>query len=191
MYGHQASYEWTMALTNKMDYQIYAIYKPIKNKKFDQLIRRIRQKFNAEMIAMRRANIEIKERAKSGKALFALVADQAPKPGRSRYFTTFFNKPTAVFKGGERFGKEFNGVVAFLRVTKVKRGYYTSKYELITDQGAATEDWFITDRFYHFLEDQIKKQPAYYLWSHKRWRKIAPEKFEAGDFSPQLKASRV
>lgn len=189
MYGHQASYEWTMALTQQMDFSVFGVYKPLKNKKFDGLIRRIRQKFNAELIPMRQASSTMRSQSKKGGAMFALVADQAPKRGRSSNFTKFFDRPTAVFRGGERFGKEYNGVVVFLRVTKVKRGYYTSKYELITDQGAATEDWFITDRFFNLLENQIKKQPAYYLWSHKRWRTIPAEKYATADFSPTIKSA--
>ncbi|MGB5982436.1 MAG: lysophospholipid acyltransferase family protein [Nonlabens sp.] len=186
MFGHQASYEWTMVLTDQMKFPVYAVYKPLKDKKFDGLIRRIRMRFGAQMIAMKQANHKIAETAKTGNALFALVADQAPKQGRSKYFTEFFDKPTAVFKGGERFGKEFNAVIVFLRVTKIKRGYYSSRYELITNQGTTTDDWHITDRFFELLEDQIKKQPAFYLWSHKRWRVISKKKLEAGRFSPKL-----
>ena len=170
MFGHQASYEWTMVLTDQMNFSVYGVYKPLKNKKFDALIRRIRMKFDTKLIAMKQANFMIKQTAQKGNAMYALVADQSPSKSRSVNFVNFFNHPTAVFKGGERFAKEFNGIAVFLQVTKVKRGFYKSKYVLISDKPAETEDNYITSTFFNLLEKQIRTQPELYLWTHKRWK---------------------
>ncbi|AGC78135.1 putative acyltransferase [Nonlabens dokdonensis DSW-6] len=186
MFGHQASYEWTMVLDEILDYKVYAIYKPIKNKKFNDLIVDIRKKFNSELIAMKEATAVMKKSAENEAALFALVADQSPKAARAQYFTNFFNTPSAVFKGAERIAKEYATAVAFLRIAKVKRGYYETEFVLISNNGAETEDWEITDTFFQLLEEQIIKQPEYYLWSHKRWKSTLENTKRAVELSPRV-----
>lgn len=186
MFGHQASYEWTMVLDDILDYKVYAIYKPIKNKKFNELIVSIRNKFNSELIAMKEATAVMSKSAQKEAALFALVADQSPKAARAQYFTNFFNTPSAVFKGAERIAKEHATAVTFLRVTKVKRGYYDAEFVLISENGAQTKDWEITDTFFQLLEDQIIKQPEYYLWSHKRWKSTLENTKRAFELSPRV-----
>ena len=33
----------------------------------------------------------------------------------------------------------------------------------------------ITRIFFHMLEDTIRREPAYYLWSHNRWKRTKEE----------------
>ncbi|WP_292889547.1 lysophospholipid acyltransferase family protein [Nonlabens sp.] len=186
MFGHQASYEWTMVLDEVLDYKVYAIYKPLKNKRWNTLIVNIRKKFNSELVAMKEATAAMKESAEKEAALFALVADQSPMAGRAQYFTNFFNVPSAVFKGAERIAREHQTAVVFLRVTKVKRGYYETEFVNITTNGAETKDWQITDTFFQLLEEQIIKQPEYYLWSHKRWKSTLENTKHAVELSPRV-----
>jgi KDO2-lipid IV(A) lauroyltransferase len=186
MFGHQASYEWTMVLDDVLDYKVYAIYKPLKNKRLNDLIVNIRKKFNSELVAMREATAVMNKSVKTEAALFALVADQSPKAGRAQYFTNFFNVPSAVFKGAERIAKEHHTAVFFLRITKVKRGYYETEFVNITLNGAETKDWEITDTFFQLLEEQIIKQPEYYLWSHKRWKSTLENTKRAVELSPRV-----
>jgi KDO2-lipid IV(A) lauroyltransferase len=170
MFGHQGSYEWTMAIGDDIDYKVYAVYKPLKHKKFNQLIVDIRRKFDGELIAMKQATALMSASVQKEAALFALVADQSPKAARAQYFTNFFDVPSAVFMGAERISKEYSTPVVFLKITKIKRGYYESEFVTIASNGSQTEDWYITDTFFQLLEEQIIKQPEYYLWSHKRWK---------------------
>ncbi|QJP35538.1 lysophospholipid acyltransferase family protein [Nonlabens sp. Ci31] len=186
MFGHQASYEWTMVLDNVLDYKVYAIYKPLKNKRLNNLIVNIRKKFNSELVAMKKATAVMSKSAETEAALFALVADQSPKAGRAQYFTSFFNVPSAVFKGAERIAKEYHTAVVFLKVAKVKRGYYETEFVTITPNGAETKDWEITDTFFQLLEEQIIKQPEYYLWSHKRWKSNLGNTTRAVELSPRV-----
>ena len=32
------------------------------------------------------------------------------------------------------------------------------------------KDFEITEKYFQLLEEQIKDEPEYYLWSHKRWK---------------------
>ena len=186
MFGHQASYEWTMVLDDVLDYKVYAVYKPLKNKQFNDLIVHIRKKFNSEMVAMKQATALMSKSVENEAALFALIADQSPKAGRAQYFTNFFNKPSAVFKGAERIAIEHGTAVVFLKIKKVKRGYYETEFVTISKNGSETKDWEITDKFFQLLEEQIVKQPEYYLWSHKRWKSTLENTKRAVELSPLI-----
>ncbi|WP_124980543.1 lysophospholipid acyltransferase family protein [Nonlabens xiamenensis] len=187
MFGHQGSYEWTMVLDEVLDYHVYAIYKPLKNKYFDALIRKIRKKFGSSMVAMKQATAVMSKKVQTEAALFALVADQSPKASRAQFFTNFFDQPSAVFKGAEKIAREFDCAVVFLKISKVKRGYYSTEFELITADGSATDEWYITDQFFELLETQIRKQPQYYLWSHKRWKTTLDNARRAVELSPSIR----
>jgi KDO2-lipid IV(A) lauroyltransferase len=187
MLGHQASYEWTIALDDFLDFRTYVVYKPIKNKYFDQLIRDVRSKFGSSLIPMKRAYSIIRYSRNSNEVgQYALVADQSPKPSSAQFFTMFFNKVTPVFKGGERMAQQYGMPVYFMRVEKVKRGYYRSRFEMITPDASKEADWQVTDSFFKKLEDQIKKQPALYLWSHKRWKTTPEKSRRAVELSPRV-----
>ncbi|MDP5101069.1 MAG: lysophospholipid acyltransferase family protein [Nonlabens sp.] len=174
MFGHQASYEWTMVLQERLASMVYAVYKPLKNKQFDNLIRSIRKKFGSEMVAMNGAAKLLKTDLGKRTPLIAMVADQSPAGYRAQSFTKFFNKSSAVFRGSEKMAADYALPVFYLKVSKVKRGYYHAEFIKICDDGSQVPEWYVTDTFFSLLEAQIKEQPEYYLWSHKRW-KITPE----------------
>ena len=62
---------------------------------------------------------------------------------------------------------------------KVKRGYYETEFQLITDHPKGFKDYQITDMYTELTEKNILAQPEYYLWSHKRFkhRDKVPPKF--------------
>jgi len=57
-----------------------------------------------------------------------------------------------------------------MKVSKVKRGYYSAEIIPITLSGKDTEKNEITDEFFRLTENQIKERPEHYLWSHRRWK---------------------
>ncbi|WCC45305.1 hypothetical protein PJW08_03970 [Tenacibaculum finnmarkense] len=57
-----------------------------------------------------------------------------------------------------------------MNVTKIKRGYFETSFELITDTPTDFENYQITDKFLALTEKNIKAQPDFYLWSHKRFK---------------------
>lgn len=188
MIGHQASYEWTIALDDYIDFRTYVVYKPIKNKYFDQFIRDVRSKFGSDLVPMKKAYNIIRESQKSAAevGLFALVADQAPKRSSAQFFTNFFNRISPVFMGGERMAQQYSMPVYFMRIEKVKRGFYKSHFDKITDDASKEKEWFVTDSFFEKLEDQIKRQPEYYLWSHKRWKTTPADASRVVELSPRV-----
>ena len=65
-------------------------------------------------------------------------------------------------------------------VKRLKRGYYETTFQTITENPKEYKDYEITDIFFKLVEQQIKEAPQYYLWTHKRWkhRDKVPERFK-------------
>ena len=171
MMGHYASYEWLFALQLHVKHPGYAIYKKIKHKQFDDLIRKIRGRWNTYMVDSKNAirtvhRIETKNKA----GVFGFIADQSPRYHRAHYWTTFLGNELPFFTGVERVAKEYNLPVLFYAVDKVKRGHYKGKFSIITEDGSKTADGEITDAFAKALEKQVLARPELYLWTHKRFK---------------------
>jgi KDO2-lipid IV(A) lauroyltransferase len=86
----------------------------------------------------------------------------------------FLNQETGVQFGGEKMAKEYQAAVVFANIHRLKRGHYEVVYETICEDAALTPHGFITQAHTKKLEAIINKEPAYWLWSHKRWKHPRP-----------------
>jgi KDO2-lipid IV(A) lauroyltransferase len=77
---------------------------------------------------------------------------------------------TPMFLGTEKLARKLDAAVVFLKIRKIKRGRYEMEAELICENPAGLESNEITNRHVSILEDLIREEPAYWLWSHKRWK---------------------
>lgn len=75
-----------------------------------------------------------------------------------------------VHTGAEMLSKKYDMNVIFLKVKKVKRGYYQASFEVLSDNAKEVPNYEITDQFLKLVEQQILEAPEYYLWTHKRWK---------------------
>ena len=111
---------------------------------------------------------------KNEPSLLCFASDQSPTREESKYFLTFLNQPTAALLGVEKIAKSTNRPIYYFKVSSVKTGYYTVEVLPMCLNTSLTADGEITNMHFKFLEDIIKEQPQYWLWSHKRW-KFKPE----------------
>ena len=67
-----------------------------------------------------------------------------------------------------------NGVF-YLELSRPRRGYYVCTFRLLSWHAAQEEENAITRRFFQMLEADIHREPAYYLWTHNRWKRTHEE----------------
>ena len=170
--GHYASYEWVNALQlYGLDYRGYGVYKKIKNTYFDKMAKDIRGRFDGELISTLEATKTIEINQQNGRlGVYAMIADQSPKISRAKYWTDFLGHQVPVFIGSEKLAKTTDMAVLYLHVVKLKRGYYQATFKPITYNPSEVPQFKITNVFLTELEKQIRTQPEYYLWTHKRWK---------------------
>jgi KDO2-lipid IV(A) lauroyltransferase len=172
--GHYCN--WEMAALNfnfVTDKRFMIVYKPLSNDTFNKFFIRIRSRFGGQPVAMKQTMRKMVE-YKNELTVSVLVGDQTPVQHEVNYFTNFLNQPTAVFLGIEKISKAIDAAVVFYDMKRVKRGYYTYTLVPLTENAKQTAEHEITDRHVQYLDGMIRREPQYWLWSHRRW-KFRPE----------------
>jgi len=169
--SHYASYEWLLTINPKLGFQGVAVYKKLANPYFDKLIRKIRSKYNCEMIPTKNAIPLMAQNQRDGKlSLYGLASDQSPKLDRIFHSNDFMGIEVPVHTGAEMLAKKYDLSVIMVKVKKVKRGYYEATFLSLADNPKDFEDFKITEMYIKEVEKQIYEAPEYYLWTHKRWK---------------------
>lgn len=171
MCGHYASYEWSISINSRITFEGFAIYKRINNKYFDDLVKKIRSRFKAYLITTKETVPTIEENNEKGiKGLYGFASDQSPQVKQKTYWSKFMGIEVPVYTGAEMLAKKFDMNIMFMKIKKVKRGFYEMEFELLTDDAKSVPDFEITETFLRKVEQQILEAPEFYLWTHKRWK---------------------
>ena len=181
MCAHYGSWEWIFIIQRYVTTDGYAIYKKIENKYFDQLVRKIRAKYNTNLITNKETFTSMRDHKRLGKkGIYGFLSDQSPKLKSAYHWREFMNIKVPVHTGAEKLAKELDLAIVFFKTKKVKRGYYETTFKTVTLNPNEFENYQITDLFINYLEDMIHEEPAYYLWTHKRWkhRNNVPKEFQ-------------
>ena len=169
--SHYASWEWLLSLNEKTSFKGIGVYKKIANTYFDKLIRDIRSKYNAELVETKHTIPLIAENQKKGiLSMYGLASDQSPKLNRAFHWDSFMGIEVPVHTGAEMLAKKYDLNVLFVKVKKLKRGFYEATFIPITDDPRSIPDFEITNIFLREVEKQIIEAPEYYFWTHKRWK---------------------
>lgn len=176
--GHFCNWEWiaSMPYWVPVDYHCAQIYHRLSNPEMDALFLRLRNRYGGECIPMKETLRRIIEIKRSGqKEIIGFISDQAPKWNSIHHWCNFFHRETPVFIGTEKIGKQVDALIYYAEVKRIKRGYYHCQFKPITHDVKQIPDYELTDTFTHLLEQTIKGQPAFWLWSHKRWKRTKEE----------------
>ena len=177
MCAHYASYEWVVSLNKQISFKGYAIYKKINNKYFDKLIRDIRSKFEAYLIHNRESIAIIESNSiKKELCLYGFASDQSPQVKPLTYWSKFLNIEVPIHTGAEFLAKKYDMNMIYLRVEKVKRGYYEAYFEVLSEDVQSIPDYEITESFMRKVEQQIYAAPEFYMWTHKRFKHMGKRK---------------
>lgn len=171
MMPHYASWEWAISLNYELNARGYGIYQPLNNKYFDRLVRRIRNKFGATLITTKETREVITKNKQEGLlATYGIISDQSPQLHKAYYWGRFMGIEVPMHTGAEVLSKSMDLGVVYLKVTKLRRGYYQGEIILLSENPAEVPDYGITDAFFREVERSIQEAPEYYFWTHKRWK---------------------
>ncbi len=170
--GHYNNWEMcVLASDAQIKHKSIGVYTPLANPFFEEKMRETRGKYGMVLLPKR----QIKEFHASNRHVLTgtiLASDQAPSPSTKQTYTmTFLNQETEVMYGTEKFAREYNYPVLFAAITKVRRGVYETRFEVVEEEPSSTPYGQITEKVTRLLEKQILDQPEFWLWTHKRWKK--------------------
>lgn len=167
--GHTGNWEWLLqACQLHSPMPIDAVYKPLSNRFFDRLMLAIRTRFNARLLPMQDVARSVIRR-KNDLWSIAMVADQTPLKTEIQFVNTFLNQRTPWFVGAEKIARLAKVPVFYVGMKKFKRGHYEVYFEKI-GENSEEGSFPIIQTFSEHLEKNIHDFPAYWLWSHRRWK---------------------
>ncbi|MDR0748768.1 MAG: lysophospholipid acyltransferase family protein [Tannerellaceae bacterium] len=169
--GHYANWEWFTSVCLSFEPVPYQIYRPLKSKAFDRLFIRLRTRFGAYCVRKEDAARKVIWLEKNGqRSVVPFIADQTPSKANIHYWTQFLGQDTPFFTGAERLARKLDLPVVFFDVQKVKRGYYRVDVKLISESPKDTPEFWLTEQYARMMEQCIMRNPAYWLWTHRRWK---------------------
>ncbi|HEY1061903.1 MAG TPA: lysophospholipid acyltransferase family protein [Daejeonella sp.] len=172
--GHYGNWEWgPVAIGLELREKVLVVYKPLSDKRFEELMISMRSRFGSIMVPMKQTLRKVFE-YRNEPSVLVLVGDQTPTFEESQYITNFLNQQTAVFLGVEKIALKLKNPIVYFSINRIKRGYYECVIKSLIDNPEQTKDHEITEAHTRELEKNIRFQPEYWLWSHKRW-KFSPE----------------
>ena len=173
--GHLFNWEYVTSLAlyfDDEDLVIGDIYHPLENSYFDRLMKKMRDQYGAESITMANTLRRIVQITKEKKKyLIGFIADQVPTWESIHHWVDFLHRDTPVFTGTEKIARRTGAALFFVKMKRVKRGYYTAHFELFAEDASKMAEFEPTNRYYELLEKEIKENPELWLWTHNRWKR--------------------
>jgi ADP-heptose:LPS heptosyltransferase/lauroyl/myristoyl acyltransferase len=147
--------------------EIGAIYRPFRNKHFENWIKQTRERFNLQLISRKRGVLPL-ERILKHNGIVGILFDQSA--GDTGILTTFFGKLASSTDLPGRLVEKFNTdvVAIYLRRTGFIRGEFC--IETIISEKKALDVTFAANRW---LEKKLVDDAFFYenwLWMHRRWK---------------------
>lgn len=167
--GHYGNWEWAgPSFTLNTPYQLIVIYRPLSHPYFEKMMTRMRTRFGTRITPVDRTLRDMIAN-KDEVTATAFIADQTAT-AKNAFWTTFLQQDTAVFTGPEKLARRFDYPVVYMKITRIRRGYYDVTPELLFAHPAQSGDGEVSETFTRRLEVDIKHDPVPWLWSHKRWK---------------------
>ncbi len=179
MGSHSGNWEWVLpAGAVQFGFQACGVYKPLNNPFFEAFMLKTRSRLGARLIKMKNTLRDFAANRNTPRVV-AMLSDQTPLKDDITFWTTFLHQDTPFYEGAEKLAVKFGCPVLFLDVKRTSRGCYTLTFETISDGSKPNlnlpEQPSITEIFARKLELAIQRNPADYLWTHKRWKHKRPQ----------------
>lgn len=167
--GHIGNWEWAVLQFGYFfKSKSIGIYKQIKNDYLNRYINSLRAKSSIQLLSTRETRL-IADEIPNGKIIL-LMGDQNPSNIKDAIWTQFLNQDTACLHGIEKYAKQYKLPVVFGTIRRIKRGYYTMNFSLLTDQAEFLEPGQLTNKYMQAVEQNILESPGNWLWTHRRWK---------------------
>jgi KDO2-lipid IV(A) lauroyltransferase len=178
--GHYGNWELLSAtglvIKKHPEAVIGLIYHPLRSQLFDRLFINMRQSMGGVCVPKKDIlRYLVSFRSQNLMNLFGYIADQAPRYRNIHLWLPFLNHDTPVFTGAERIMRKMNNAVFYIDVERPERGKYIYTFKLMTDKPGEMPEFEITKKFFAMLEQTIRRDPRFYLWSHNRWKRTREE----------------
>ena len=170
--AHFGNWEWGVITASlQVRKNLIGLYKPLANKYINSYLKKTREREGILLASIFQTAQYFKNYVHKG-VVFVLIADQSPSNKTKSYWIDFFGRETAFLHGPEKYAHQYNLPVFFVEVKQLKRGYYEYELQPLIHHPNTLQRGEITRRYAEKLEAVIRKNPEYWLWSHRRWKLV-------------------
>jgi KDO2-lipid IV(A) lauroyltransferase len=172
---HYCNWEWLfLAGGAKFGFVIDTVYQPHRIPAIDRLMVEVRSRFGGRPIP-RKDFVYSVLRTAGEPHVYALIADQMPRPEEPKYWTRFLNRDTAFYVGADKIARFLDATVIYVAMRRVSRGRYSVRLEVVAEPPYGDEKGeVIMERFARRVEQAVREAPADFLWLQKRWKYPRP-----------------
>ncbi len=172
MSSHYNNWEWMiLSLPMQFKHAGVGVGKANSNKVFEMLINRARTRYGTVVVFADHVRELFQDRELNRKpTTYMMLSDQSPNNMNKSYKTLFLNQPSGMIYGAEYFARKYDIPVVYYEVIKEKTGHYKIVNQLITDNPTTLGNGEIIKQYTRLLEETIRRQPEFWLWSHRRWK---------------------
>ncbi len=177
-FAHTFNWEWapSVSLHTKLKpsdkVEFGQVYRPLKSGFADRMMLKLRGRFHS-ICYPKSSTLRclLKARKKGMLTITGFMSDQHPSHGDRGHLTTFLNHPTMMITGTETLARKLKMAAIYWDMEKTGRGKYKITVRPLADNVADTPEGEITEKYTLLLEQTIRRDPAIWLWSHKRWKR--------------------
>lgn len=168
--GHYCNWEWVQEISRYFIPGTFmsSIYHQLTHPIWDDLYLKLRGRWGNHMIEMKKAPRVLLNRSNQP-WVCGFIADAWTNRREGDNWVEFLNHQTWFIEGSEVIGDKAGADFFYLEMIKKKRGYYDIIFHPLKPQ-EKDQTFPHTRLFWKEFEKTIIKAPAFWLWSHKRWK---------------------
>lgn len=176
LYGGFASYNYSDKPMIFDTGNVCIVYLQQSSRMWDWIMRRNRlapmkepSKFEGYLESRRVLRFALEHR--NEKKVYNFITDQYPYfSKKDPLHVRFMNQDTVTMTGAADLARKLGMAVCFLSTPEEKQGNYRFRYIPICENASELSSEEIMSRFYALLEEDLRRQPWNYLWTHRRWK---------------------
>lgn len=172
--SHYGNWEWgVLSFPLSVQHRVVGVYKPLKNKPLEKYLNSLRKQWGLHLTDMANTGRAVVT-SKNQPTIFVLIADQTPSDMVNAHWANFLHQDTPFLHGMDKLAQQTDYPVFYFEIERVKRGFYEVSFSLLCEAPKNLEKGKITELYAAQLEATIRKSPANWLWSHRRWKRVRP-----------------
>ena len=176
LYGGIENYNYTDGKIPFTEQNFCVVYKETNSRTTDAVLREnrvapLKDRDGFEGYVETKELVRYALRHRDDKKVYNINTDQRPYvSSNANVPVRFLGLDTESMTGAAAIARKLGMAVCYLTMRIEERGHYILEYKPICEDASKMTAQEIMQQYYSYLEEDIRKQPANYLWTHKRFR---------------------
>ena len=172
--SHYGNWEWITSMGlwcgNPANVVYSHVYRPLRNTWFDRWFVNLRSRYNVSIPMHDVFRRLLQWRSDNISWVCGFLSDQKPSHAGKIYNVPFMSRSTPFIGGTEQLARKLDAVVMYFDTEVTGRGRYHTTIRMLSEHPNTLPEGELTRMYAAALEEQIRRSPSAYLWSHNRWK---------------------